>query len=226
MAELVSKIIEVQSRLKAPKGQWNAFSKFNYRSAEDILEALKPLLAEVGLLQTISDEVVLIGDRYYIRATVTVKHEDEELCVTAYAREAESKKGMDESQITGSASSYARKYALNGMWCIDDTKDADSNEYSEQSSKVSQKKAKPKQTPKPKEDSPYLSRDQIVKMQTHVANLLGRDDGVSAWNSMLKHFEVTNDTLLSKDQSLYENFLVKWDSNVDNVLDWIDENGD
>ncbi|NLC26152.1 MAG: ERF family protein [Fastidiosipila sp.] len=144
---LQEKIIEVQSRLKAPKGQWNAFSKFNYRSAEDILEALKPLLAEVGLLQTISDEVLLIGDRYYIRATVTVKHEDEELCVTAYAREAESKKGMDESQITGTASSYARKYALNGLWAIDDTKDADTDEHHRQT-QSSSNKSKGKPAPK------------------------------------------------------------------------------
>lgn len=226
MSELSKKILNVQTELKAPKNQYNSFGKYKYRSAEDILEGLKPLLAKHELLQTISDEIVLVGDRFYLKATVTVRHEEEKISVSGYAREALNKKGMDESQITGTASSYARKYALNGMWAIDDTKDADSSEYLEQSSKVSQKEAKPKQIPKPKEGSPYLSRDQVVKMQTNVANILGRGDGVSAWNSMLKHFKATNDTLLSKDQSLYENFLVKWDSNVDNVLDWIDENGD
>ena len=124
---LYQKLLRVQTQLKAPKNQYNIFGKYYYRSCEDITEAVKPLLAEENLVMTISDELTLIGDRYYIKATVTVidgetgeKHE-----VHAYAREAESKKGMDESQITGAASSYARKYALNGMFAIDDTKDSD-----------------------------------------------------------------------------------------------------
>src|SRR5690554_5633842 len=124
---LYQKLLRVQTQLKAPKNQYNIFGKYYYRSCEDITEAVKPLLAEENLVMTISDELTLIGDRYYIKATVTVidgetgeKHE-----VHGYAREAESKKGMDESQITGVASSYARKYALNGMFAIDDTKDSD-----------------------------------------------------------------------------------------------------
>lgn len=124
---LYQKLLRVQTKLKAPKNQYNIFGKYYYRSCEDITEAVKPLLAEEKLIMTISDELTLIGERYYIKATVTVidgetgeKHE-----VHAYAREAESKKGMDESQITGAASSYARKYALNGMFAIDDTKDSD-----------------------------------------------------------------------------------------------------
>lgn len=128
MKELNEKIIEIQETLKAPKGQFNNFGKYKYRSCEDILEAIKPLLSEHNLLQTISDELINIGDRYYIKATVKVSDGENELSVSSYAREAETKKGMDVSQITGTASSYARKYALNGLWLIDDTKDADTME--------------------------------------------------------------------------------------------------
>ena len=114
---------KIQKALKAPKGQQNKFGNYLYRSCEDILEAVKPLLGEATL--TISDEIVNIGDRYYVKATATLTQDKHEKSVTAYAREAVNKKGMDEAQITGAASSYARKYALNGLFCIDDTKDAD-----------------------------------------------------------------------------------------------------
>lgn len=121
------KLLQVQSDLKAPKGQYNSFGKYNYRSAEDILEAVKPLLHNEGLVQTISDEIVSVGDRIYVKSIVTLydAESDESLSVSALAREDETKKGMDSSQITGSTSSYARKYALNGMYAIDDTKDLD-----------------------------------------------------------------------------------------------------
>lgn len=116
---------QIQSKLKAPKGQRNTFGGYNYRSCEDILEALKPVLAEYGAAVLLSDEIVQMGTRWYVKATATLKTENESISVTAFAREAENRKGMDESQITGSASSYARKYALNGLFGIDDTKDAD-----------------------------------------------------------------------------------------------------
>lgn len=116
---------EIQSKLKAPKGQRNTFGGYNYRSCEDILEALKPVLAEYDAAVLLSDEIVQMGTRWYVKATATLKTEKESISVTAFAREAENRKGMDESQITGSASSYARKYALNGLFGIDDTKDAD-----------------------------------------------------------------------------------------------------
>lgn len=116
----------IQSRLKAPKGQYNSFGKYKYRSCEDIVEAVKPLLAEQGCALMMSDELVFVGDRYYIKATVTIQNGAGECAqCTALAREEEEKKGMDASQITGTASSYARKYALNGLLAIDDTKDAD-----------------------------------------------------------------------------------------------------
>ena len=122
------KLMTVQTKLRAPKGQYNNFGKYSYRSCEDILEALKPLLAEVGAIVNVTDEIKLIGDRYYVEATASFIDTEtgERMIAKASAREAETKKGMDDSQVTGSVSSYARKYALNGLFAIDDNKDADS----------------------------------------------------------------------------------------------------
>ena len=124
----MKKLLLIQSELKAPKGQFNNFGKYKYRSCEDIVEAVKPLLKNHDCLLTISDELVNIGERYYIKATakITDLESKESEIVTGYAREEETKKGMDGSQITGASSSYARKYALNGLFAIDDTKDSDS----------------------------------------------------------------------------------------------------
>ena len=121
-----SKLVEVQNKLKAPKSQFNSFGKYNYRNAEDILEAVKPILKEVGATVFLKDDIVLIGDRYYVKTTaVFIETEGQAITVEAYAREAEEKKGMDAAQVTGATSSYARKYALNGLFLIDDTKDND-----------------------------------------------------------------------------------------------------
>ena len=121
------KLIAIQSELKAPKSQYNNFGKYAYRNCEDILEALKPLLKEYKSTIYIADEIVTVLERFYIKATVTFIDAEtgEKITNTAYAREEESKKGMDGSQVTGASSSYARKYALNGMFAIDDTKDSD-----------------------------------------------------------------------------------------------------
>lgn len=122
------KLMIIQASLKAPKNQRNAFGNYNYRSCEDILEAVKPLLYETKTTLTISDEMVEVGGRIYVKATATLKDAETWEIIesnTAYARESESKKGMDDSQITWATSSYARKYALNGLFCIDDVKDAD-----------------------------------------------------------------------------------------------------
>ena len=119
------KLLEIQQKLKAPKNQKNSFGGYNYRSCEDILEAVKPLLKEQGLLLRLDDELVQIGERYYIKATAIISDGKEEIRNTSYAREEETKKGMDGSQITGASSSYARKYALNGLFLIDDVKDSD-----------------------------------------------------------------------------------------------------
>ena len=126
------KLIKIQQELKAPKGNFNKFGNFRYRSAEDILEAVKPINAKYELFLTLTDEPLQIGERYYIQATASITDGEKEHNVTAYAREALNKKGMDDSQITGTASSYARKYALNGLYLIDDTKDADTDEYQQQ----------------------------------------------------------------------------------------------
>lgn len=125
MADLTKKLATIQSRLKAPKNQYNSFGKYKYRSCEDILEALKPLANEQGCTITIEDSPIMVGEWHYIQATATLSDGYNSKSVKAYARESETKSGMDSSQITGTASSYARKYALNGLFAIDDTKDAD-----------------------------------------------------------------------------------------------------
>lgn len=132
MKNLIKSLSAIQSELKAPKGQYNSFGKYKYRNCEDILEAVKPLLRREGMIMTISDQVVEDNGRFYIQAEVVLyDKEGESISVTAWAREEENKKGMDGSQVTGASSSYARKYALNGMFLIDDTKDADSTQGSE-----------------------------------------------------------------------------------------------
>lgn len=135
---IYEKLQIIQSNLKAPKSQYNKFGGFAYRNCEDILEAAKPLLAEVKAVVTLADEIVLIGERFYIKATATLidAESNEPYCNktihnTAYAREEESKKGMDGSQVTGASSSYARKYALNGLFAIDDNKDSDTTNTGE-----------------------------------------------------------------------------------------------
>ena len=126
MTTIHEKLSQIQNKLNAPKGQYNSFGKYNYRNCEDILQALKPILSEHKCHVSLSDEVVMVGNRFYIKATATITDsENNSFSTTAFAREAESKKGMDESQVTGSTSSYARKYALNGLFAIDDNKDAD-----------------------------------------------------------------------------------------------------
>lgn len=142
MIEFAKKVSEIQRTLNAPKGQFNAFGKYKYRNAEDILEAVKPLLD--GLVLTISDDIAPIGERYYIKATTTITDGINKIANTAFAREPLTRKGMDEAQVTGASSSYARKYALNGLFCIDDNKDPDTNEkkhettneYTEKATKI------------------------------------------------------------------------------------------
>lgn len=165
------KLATIQQELIAPKNQYNNFGKYNYRSCEDILEGLKPCLKKVKACVTVSDELVQIGERYYIKATATLHDCEGEGCIsnTAYARECEKKSGMDESQITGSSSSYARKYALNGLFCIDDVKDADSRD-NRQNEAEEQKKAE--------EEQAKISKQKITEVK--VKSLLTRceNDGV------------------------------------------------
>lgn len=190
-------LYQIQSRLKAPKRQFNDFAKYHYRSQEDILEALKPLLAEYEYTLNISDEIELIGSRYYVKATVTIWDKDRNVVAqsTAYAREPESKKGSDESQITGAASSYARKYSLNGLLAIDDNKDADAtNTHGKES------KSKPKQDPK------MVSNDQLKALNTVMGELgiTDRDQKIHTVNNWLKssgHAEISSSKELTKTQA-------------------------
>ena len=139
--EIYEKLNKIQSELKAPKGQYNKFGKYSYRSCEDILEALKPHLLKYGCVVTLTDDMQLIGERYYLKTTATITDADSGKSVSnvALAREDKERAGMSESQITGTASSYARKYALNGLFLIDDTKDADTDAYHEQTTDEKQK---------------------------------------------------------------------------------------
>lgn len=132
-------LINIQSKLKAPKSQFNRFGNYKYRKAEDILEAVKPLLAENSCTLVITDDIVMVGNRIYVKATATIKNNkgDTETS-TGFAREEESKKGMDESQVTGAASSYARKYALNGLLAIDDNQDSDTTNTGDTQSQAAQ----------------------------------------------------------------------------------------
>lgn len=128
--KIYEQLMAIQNELKAPKNQWNDFGKYHYRSLEDITEAVKPIAAAHDCVFTMSDEIVQIGERYYVKAMATLTNKDSErVSSTAYAREALTKKGMDDSQISGTASTYARKYAAGGLFALDDTKDADTNEY-------------------------------------------------------------------------------------------------
>ena len=157
---LQQKLIEIQAELKAPKSQFNKFGGYNYRNCEDILEAVKPLCAKHDVVPLLSDEIVMIGERYYVKGIAKITDGKDEIVTTAFARESVDKKGMDESQITGSASSYARKYALNGLFCIDDTKDADFMDNSQNKKPVST----PAQTTKPKETH-VKGYDEFVALQ-------------------------------------------------------------
>ena len=141
------KVVAVQSELKAPKGQYNSFGNYKYRSCEDILEGVKPLLKEYKLVLLINDEIVQIGERYYVKATAKITDGVEVISATAYAREPEAKKGMDESQITGATSSYARKYALNGLLAIDDSKDADTVDNGEKTIYNQKRRREPQNEP-------------------------------------------------------------------------------
>lgn len=165
--EGLSNIIQ---ELKAPKVRKNTFGGYNYRSCEDILEAVKPLLAKHNCTLVLSDEVVCVGNANYIKATAQLKCGNISVSVSGWAREETNKKGMDAPQMTGTASSYARKYALNGLFCIDDTKDADTNEYhTENSSRQKAEKTAPQPQPQPQSAQPTAQPRKVINANT-IAN--------------------------------------------------------
>jgi len=170
------KLLKIQAELKAPKNQYNDFGKYSYRSCEDILEAVKPLLAEQELLLTITDELVSIDGWYYIKAVITLTDGENLIEVSALARETEVRPKFDSAQLTGSASSYARKYALNGLFLIDDTKDSDTTNNSNQQSTT---------TPKPKvaqnssqEEPEYISTNKHSRLESLITKKGANRDGV------------------------------------------------
>lgn len=198
------KLIEVQKELKAPKNQRNSFGNYNYRSCEDILEALKPVLSEHGATVFISDKPVVKENLWsYIEATATFVDTEsgDSVSVTAYAREAETKKGMDPSQITGSASSYARKYALNGLFLIDDTRDADTDEHHNQTSGGKQKAFS-------KDDATALRLD-LVKVATATKKDVNDLESWVAQQIGLNNFESINQSSFAKANALVKQLMAK-----------------
>ncbi len=181
---IYEKLSQIQKDLKAPKNQKNTFGNYNYRSCEDILEGVKPLLE--GYFLTINDEIIQVGDRYYIKATATLSSGKESISNSAFAREPENKKGMDESQVTGASSSYARKYALNGLFAIDDTKDADSMDNT--------------QKVKPKTITPNITTKKISEAQVKKLNILLSDKGKKK-EDVYKLYKVESLTDLSISQA-------------------------
>lgn len=210
---VINKLVAVQKTFKCQKSQYNSFGKYRYRSCEDILEGVKPLCIKEGLLLTLSDEIVPVGNRIYVKATVKVKDIDDnsEEYATAYARESETKKGMDESQITGTASSYARKYALNGLFCIDDTKDDDFLNVGTDPSQEG-KKTKKQEVPK-KQSSPISENDKQAYLQNTVRRAKELQ-GLALMSAIVtNHYHVKSSRDLSPEQAkdMFENidFLVE-----------------
>ena len=167
---ILQKLQIIQQKLKVHKGQFNSFGKYQYRSCEDILEALKPLLAETETVIILSDELLLIGDWHYVRAVATLSGAEGKEMTAAYAREPEIKKGMDASQITGTASSYARKYALNGLFCIDDTKDSDATNMH---GKGENGPSEPAKYEKPVEDTKKEKEKAAAELKAKIDELIG-----------------------------------------------------
>ena len=177
--DIYKQLRSVQVELKAPKSQYNAFGKYKYRNCEDILEAVKPILDKHGLTLTISDSIEAIAERFYVKAEAIVSNDNGEMVnVIGYAREEESKKGMDGSQVTGASSSYARKYALNGLFCIDDTKDSDSTNDHGKSTTPAKPAAKTAQ----KSDEEKTTLDKAIEY------MKGEKDRQKAYDTVMKHY--------------------------------------
>jgi len=189
----MKELVEIQRHLKAPKNQRNNFGKYNYRSCEDILEAVKPLANKLECSVLLSDRVTIVGDRIYVEATATLyKNHDHLIEVSALAREPLSQKGMNEAQITGSASSYARKYALNGLFAIDDTKDSDTDEYTKQTTKAS---AKTTSKPKAKGRISDLSKVEAFLKKDRNGGLKALMDNYSISKEEVKVLKLTKEEI-------------------------------
>lgn len=182
----MEKLIKIQSELKAPKSQYNNFGKYAYRNAEDILEAAKPLLAKHNCLLILSDEIIHIDGRHYVKATATfIEPDGWQLSVSAQAREEAEKKGMDGSQVTGASSSYARKYALNGLFLIDDTKDSDSTNTHDKEPKPEAKAVTPAppKTPEQKPTPPQPQTFDKAKYEAEIKAITTKEEMGKYWSA-------------------------------------------
>ncbi len=171
---MIEKLSRIQAELKVPKNQRNNYGNYNYRSCEDILEAVKPLLEKEGLVLTITDSIEMIGNRYYVKATATITDGEKSISTTAFARESDDKKGMDAAQLTGACSSYSRKYSLNGLFCIDDTRDADTMKPDDEKPVSKPEEEKPASKPKAQQKTltikDYLKTVDEKAKQQHLTN--------------------------------------------------------
>lgn len=203
---IYEKLLEIQNELKAPKSQWNDFGKYHFRSCEDILESIKPLCVKEKVLLYFTDKVECIQERYYVESTahlINIENLEERIDVTASARESLTKKGMDESQITGTASSYARKYALGGMFNIDDTKDADSSEYYKTTQET---KSVKKQVTTPKVAESKITATQVTTFNNWIKNNKIAEDVVT--DSLIKRGYEKIEDVSAKD---YRNIVLELD---------------
>lgn len=183
---IYEKLINIQTELKAPKNQYNSFGKYNYRNCEDILEAVKPLNKKYGCVLTVADRIFMVGERYYVEAharLTNVEKPDEYIDNIAYARESETKSGMDASQITGATSSYARKYCLNGLYNIDDTKDADTDNFAEQTQTAKKQEAEAKAKIKKGKDLPIGQKEaeELLTLMKSITDKNGNTLNIDAY---------------------------------------------
>lgn len=205
------KLMEIQTKIKAPKNLYNSFGKYKYRNAEGICEAVKPYLAETKCMLTLSDEIIEVGGRVYVKATATLRDTEtlESISVSAMAREAEEKKGMDESQITGTASSYARKYALNGLFLLDDTKDADSDEHHVETEEKKKRAKEEEEHDKAVED---IGKMKISKIKVDALADKAVTDGVPL-KRILDLYKVPD--IESMTEKMYRNCMDNWQKIVE-----------
>ena len=206
-----TKLMHIQTELKAPKNLYNSFGKYKYRNLEGICESVKPLLAKYGLAMTMEDSVRLVGDRVYVRAYVLLMdiESKETVDCTAYAREASTKKGMDDSQITGTASSYARKYALSGLFLLDDTKDADTDEYHTMTTRTKKATKAKDPDPEPQDEIEKIKNQPIGKIKAVAFAKKLKAEGISAafvcgLYSVAKLSEMTEEMLSNANERLKE----------------------
>ena len=201
MAKIHAKLAAIQAELKAPKSQYNKFGGYNYRKAEDILEAVKPILKAQGCVLTCTDNLMLVGVRYYIKATATLTcvEDGSSISTEAYAREEEEKKGMDGSQVTGASSSYARKYALNGLFCIDDTADSDTTNVGDGKEKAAEPTAAPAPAV-PKDNTAVIYEKWVEAIARGTKTKSGREPR----EAYIAQYNVTADQLERLDYDVFQ----------------------